>query len=229
MSRQLFSDLDRLLRGDFYADGRVTITAKVLVLLCIALGAVYGVCMGLFAALRGAEDAWQQVFATVVKVPGLFLMTLVVTLPSLYVFSALHGSRLRFKDTLRLLLVCIGVNLAVLASFGPVTAFFTASTDSYPFMIVLNVIFFTIAGVIGLGILRRAMEPLFSKVEGGKRDPGRTVFGIWTFLYGVVGAQMAWIMRPFVGAPGKPFEWFRERQSNFFEAVLNAIGQLFGG
>jgi hypothetical protein len=59
------------------------------------------------------------------KVPLLFLLTLMVTLPSLYVFSALANSRLHFVDTLTLLLAATAVNLALLASCGPVTGFFT--------------------------------------------------------------------------------------------------------
>jgi hypothetical protein len=43
----------------------------------------------------------------------------------------------------------------------------------------------------------------------------------------VVGAQMGWVLRPFIGNPSQPFEWFRARESNFFEAVLNAIRTLF--
>ena len=45
-----------------------------------------------------------QLVATSLKVPLLFLLTLVVTLPSLYVLSALARSRLSFLHTLRLLL-----------------------------------------------------------------------------------------------------------------------------
>ena len=40
------------------------------------------------------------------KTPALFFLTLIVTLPSLYVFNALIGSRLRPLDLLRLLISC---------------------------------------------------------------------------------------------------------------------------
>jgi hypothetical protein len=54
----------------------------------------------------------------------------------------------------------------------------------------------------------------------------RLVFGCWVVVFALVGAQMGWVLRPFVGNPDLPFSWFRERQSNFFEAVLNAIRAL---
>jgi hypothetical protein len=46
-------------------------------------------------------------------------------------------------------------------------------------------------------------------------------------VFALVGAQMGWVLRPFIGAPHLKFTWFRERKSNFFEAVLNALEGLF--
>jgi hypothetical protein len=46
-------------------------------------------------------------------------------------------------------------------------------------------------------------------------------------LFAVVGGQMAWVLQPFIGDPSQPFEWYRTRQSNFFEAVLQAAIDLF--
>src|SRR5690606_17764947 len=57
----------------------------------------------------------------------------------------------------------------------------------------------------------------------------RLVFGCWIVVFALVGAQMGWVLRPFIGSPNLPFTLFRERKSNFFEAVLNAISALFGG
>jgi hypothetical protein len=243
---KLIRAIDQLLRGSYTQRenlriGRIEVPVRTLVTLGLLLGASYGVFMGLFAVLRGGDGAATQMFATMVKVPLLFLLTLCVTFPSLYVFSALNRSPLRFGPLLRLMLVAIGVDLAVVASLGPVLGFFTLSTASYPFMIVLNVTFFAIAGFISLGLLRRATDTIFesaTSAEGEAAKEGerpyspqqrsRTVFHVWIVVYGVVGAQMGWILRPFIGAPGKPFEWFRERDSNFLLAFLQALKNLFG-
>jgi hypothetical protein len=40
---------------------------------------------------------------------------------------------------------------------------------------------------------------------------------------------MGWVLRPFIGSPELPFTWFRERQSNFFEAILNTLSSLLSG
>ena len=162
----------------------------------------------------------------------------------------------------------MSVMLAVLASFGPIVAFFAASTTSYPFMKLLNVIVFTIAGFMGLAFLLRTLQRLSgaqwelplpetppSPAEGeatgqtpsvpatapesvgaidrlaGRRSGTNvyTVFKIWVIVFGLVGRQMSWVLRPFVGDPDKDFRFFRPRESNFFEQIFATLSHLLGG
>jgi len=53
------------------------------------------------------------------------------------------------------------------------------------------------------------------------------VFRGWLVVYGVVGAQMGWVLRPFIGSPDLPFTWFREREGNFLEGLFGALLRLF--
>lgn len=250
--------LDQLLRGKYtepgtLGQGQIPLPVGTLILGCLVLGAVYGAAMGLFSALLTDGSAgWAQVGASAVKVPLLFLSTLTVTFPSLYVVSALARSRLGASDTLKLLLVAIAVNMALLASLAPVTAFFTLSSDSYPFMILLNVSLFAISGLVGLGFLLRALEPIIGappplppKVTDSnepkevttspefhhrqRQGSSRTVFRAWALIYGIVGSQMGWILRPFIGDPALPFSWFRDRESHVLGGILNAVETLTGG
>jgi hypothetical protein len=251
----VFRAIDELLRGRHAGrqEGAIEIGTRTLLVAVAVLGVIYGAFMGLYAALRGGHNAALQMIASMAKVPLLFVLTLVVTFPSLYVFSALARSRLSFEPTLRLLLGAMTVNMALLASFGPVTGFFTLSTESYPFMVVLNVAFFAISGLVGLSVLRSSLAGVFETDSvvpraawqvppageaSAPRSPGeppkprsgnaaREVFRLWTLIYAVVGAQMGWILRPFVGDPHRPFQLFRERQGNFFLAVLEALASLF--
>jgi len=278
-------DLDRILRGDAtrlsaLRRGTIDISVGGLALVIAGLGILYGLCMGSFALFRGANtNGGLQLLASAVKVPVLFLLTLLITFPSLYVFNALVGSRLSLVSVLQLLVAALAVMLAVLASFGPIVAFFSLSTTSYSFMQLLNVAMFAVAGFMGLKFLLHTLHRLDvaqtealheAEAEQARRTgaaaaahvspvapvapgaeaarpaapsaaPGgaldrldgqalganvRTVFRFWVIVFGLVGAQMSWVLRPFIGAPGTPFEWFRDRSSNFFEAVLRAAGNL---
>lgn len=117
-----WSDLDRVLRGE--ASPRDAGGARVgpLAATNLALAAGYGACMGVFGLLNRDEPEYRQVLACVVKVPALFVLTLLATFPSLYVFNTLLGSRLRLPELARLLAAATAVLAAVLAAFGPIVA-----------------------------------------------------------------------------------------------------------
>lgn len=271
--------LDELLRGDRVraqdlAKGNLGVSLRVFVPLAVVLGMSYGFFLGWFAlGAKGLEnpDAWKQMLASMVKLPMLFLFTLGVTFPSLYVFNALVGCRLDFKTTLRLLVAAIAVNLAVGASLGPILGFFTVSTESYAFMILLNVALLGIAGLVGLGFLLKALRgsarvqaheesaaaaesvppPIvgeeLSTEEAWKRaaalaarterqrqaqfdreSSASTIFRIWVFIYALVGVQMGWVLRPFIGSPGAAWAFFRPREGSFFQAVFQSLRHLVG-
>jgi hypothetical protein len=145
----------------------------------LTLAAFFGSCMGGYAVIRTGmseggvtADAMMQLIASAVKLPLLFVLTLVITFPSLYVFNALLGSRLSIASVARLLVAMLGVMMAVLASLGPIVVFFAVSTTSYPFMKLLNVAMATLAGVFGLAFLRRSLHRLMMVQLG--LDPAPT-------------------------------------------------------
>ena len=263
--------LDQVLRGSFtrkeaLSEGRIDVPVGGLVRLCLLLGAIYGICLGCYSVFGGAPQAYLQVLASALKVPLLFLLTLVVSFPSLYVFAALQRLPLDFRSTLKLMLLAIVVHLTVIASLGPVFAFFAASTTSYPFLLLMNVAIFAVGGLLGLMILRRATRDIFQPTieprtaepeapplpsqatqEGAAAwpakpstpamsprlahqaaDQAKRLLGVWCVVYGIVGAQMGWLLRPFLGSPNASFEWFRAREGNFLTALLHTLGALFG-
>lgn len=236
-----FHALDELLRGkrvgaeSLGEDLIVDVPLRVFLPLAIGLGATYGFFMGWFRlSMRwgtGVADGYLQTIASMIKVPMLFLLTLAITFPSLYVFSALLGGRLSFRPLLRLLVGSMVVSLAVAASFGPILAFFTLSTTSYPFMVMLNVTLLTVSGVVGVAFLMKAVRKISvpsDEARTGEETPSG-MLGVWAIIYGAVGVQMAWLMRPFIGHPGANFEWFRDRTGNFLVGLFEHLRHLTGG
>src|SRR5262245_38757258 len=104
--------LDLILRGETTSptrlrDGKFEIPVFGLAVVIDALGLAYGACMGLFALTGSGNGSYMQIPASMLKVPALFLLTLIVTLPSLYVFNALVGSRLTMSSVVRLLIAAL--------------------------------------------------------------------------------------------------------------------------
>lgn len=260
--KKWLASLDRILRGETtkatsIKEGLAEVPLGGMLLVIVGLGAIYGMGMGTYALGKTGGPSIAQFFAATVKIPALFLLTLLITFPSLYVFNALMGSRLDLPSVLRLLVAALAVTLAVLASFGPIVAFFSASTTNYSFMVLLNVVLCGVAGFLGLMFLRQTLDritragaisppgtaapveeppPLpaavppsaLDRIDGqplGRHAAG--VFRCWMVLFALVGSQMGWVLRPFIGQPELPFTIFRARHSNFFLAVWEHLLNVF--
>jgi hypothetical protein len=243
--RQLWRPVDQLLRRRESAltDGALPeVRPSYLAVGIVLLAAAYGFFMGWYALFSRHVPEWRQVAADVWKMPTLFLMTLVISFPSLYVFSVLLGSRLTFSQMLRVLLAIVAITVTVLASFGPIVGFFALSTNNHPFMVLLNVAFCAVSGVLGVGVLWRALKVLLapkpdastgtippvipSRSSGESDRQVRVLFRVWMLIYAVVGAQMGWVLRPFIRDPSLPFVWFSGREGNFFLGVWHALTGL---
>ena len=232
-------ELDRLLRGEHTTPSKLAAGTQHLPLgpligVSVLLAVLYGECMGAPSLVNRADPQYLQMLASGLKVPALFFLTVLVTFPSLYVFCALLGVPLRASDTVRVIVAALAIDIAVLASFALITLFFTFCTDSYLFMTLLNVAFFAVAGFFGLGFLVRILKRIESAREDQDSElpanPGATrqVFFLWLMLFGLVGMQMAWVLRPFIGNPNAAFEWFRPREGNFFIAVGTMLLRVLG-
>jgi len=220
-----FRVVDRILRNRnaFFTEVREgqDVSAKIrdMLVSSTVFFALYGAVMG------STSPHWQQVLASAVKLPILFLITLVICLPSLYFFNLFFGSRLTFFQTLALVLTGITVTSVLLVSFLPITLFFWWTAPSYQFFKILNVGFFTLTGFFGVIFLHLGMMHVHQ--DEGVLLRLLILWG-WIFIYGFVGSQMAWTLRPFFGAPELPFELFRQMGGNFYSDVLRSLGEILG-
>lgn len=193
---------------------------RAMFLSCLLFLAIYG-------GVMGAAHSPMQAGASLVKLPMLFLATLAICAPSLHFFNILFGSQQTIKQTLALILTAISTTSVLLFSLAPITFFFLISTSQYGFFKLLNVIFFIIAGVLGVVFLRQGVEIVTERedeAEGIKTR--RLIFVIWVLLFGFVGSQMAWTLSPFLGDPTQPFILFAQRGGNFYGDVLNTLFDL---
>ena len=83
----------------------------------------------------------------------------------------------------------------------------------------------TVTGFFGLTFLVQGMR--YVQHEG--RAVRTIILWMWIFVYGLVGTQMAWTLRPFFGAPDLPFQLFRQFGGNFYVDVMNSFWMLLSG
>ncbi|MBN1121890.1 MAG: actin-binding WH2 domain-containing protein [Anaerolineae bacterium] len=183
--------------------------------------AIYGVVMGLNRGIL-------QALSSMVKLPVLFLVTLVICAPSLHFFNILAGSKQTASQSIALSLTAITTTSVLLFSFAPITLFFLITSKNYAFYKLLNVLFFTVSGWIGVVFLRQGLNVVADSSEEIKGKGTRWfIFILWMLLYGFVGTQMAYTLSPFIGDPEMPFILFRETQSNFYTDVFDSFLMLF--
>jgi hypothetical protein len=273
--------------------------------------------LALFGAVLGASYGWEQALSSLIKLPLLFLVTLAICLPTLYLFNLVFGARLSVVQAVALILVSVTVTAVLTLAFAPISLFFLATAQNYELFKLLNVAILTLTAVVGLRFLTGGMRtlnehqelaahepaevaaaaplsppvpaempavpalvpgngaedwpapaPVPASVPGSvplpaavhpltvpvpprvpllaphqhipQRAPAReavaaprsasmSLLYIWILLFGFVGTQLAWTLRPFFGDPGRPFALFRHLNGTFYADIVHTIGHLLGG
>jgi len=154
-------------------------------LVCVTLvsASIYGLVVGTFS---GGE----QLLAAPVKIAGGLLLSALICLPSLYIFSCLSGARARLGEMCGLLAAFLALMTILLIGFAPVAWVFSQSTASVAAMGALHLVFWFIATGFGLRLLERGFRH-----HGAQAGMMR----IWTILFLLVALQMTTALRPLVG------------------------------
>ena len=185
--------------------------------------------MALYGAIIGSTHGGLQIISSAFKLPALYLLTLLICLPTLYFMDIVLGSKRVFGQYVALLLASMSMISVMLFGFAPVTLFFRLSIDDYWFFLLLNIVVLGFTGIVGVRFFYKSMIDLVAKEQDGEIPNNRhKLIKGWLFLYGFVGSQLGWTLRPFVGTPDQPFALFREIESNFYIQVIKIVGKVLG-
>lgn len=232
---RILRDRERVWRQVANEEQLSALTGQMLTSATISL-ASYGFVLGIW------DGNLLQAVSSAVKLPILFLLTLGICLPTLYLFNLVFGSKLTVRQALALVLIAITVTAVLTLAFAPIALFFLLTARDYEFFKLLNVAILFLTGLVGLSFLVGGMRSLNQLTQptqppvvtaDGEQAPApvptvnMALVWIWIVLYGFVGTQLAWTLRPYFGDPGKPFAIFRALEGNFYVNVVNTIGNLF--
>ena len=117
-----------------------------MVFVAVVCSLVYGVVVGTFS--NGA-----QLWAAPAKIAGGLLVTALICLPSLYIFTCLSGSQARLAEICGLVAGLLLLMTVLLIGFAPVAWLFSQSTASVTWMGALHLLFWFIATCFGLRFL----------------------------------------------------------------------------
>jgi hypothetical protein len=224
---QLLTTADLILRGRSFGAGATSTRAvlrrsgPVLLAMVVVFGLAYGAVMGTYAGPTGIRPAQMLFSAT--KVPLLLVVTFGLALPSFFVLNTLLGVREDFGQVLRALLETQAALTVVLSSLAPFTAVWYASVRDYEAAILFNAVMFGVASFAAQRLLWRHYRPLIARNRFHRR-----LLWLWFALYAFIGIQMGWVLRPFIGDPNAPVQFFRKGAwGNAYVELVQIVGRLF--
>jgi hypothetical protein len=149
------------------------------------------VCSLIYGLVVGTFSMGTQLWAAPVKIAGGLLISALICLPSLYIFTCLSGSQARLAEMWGLLAGLLMLMTILLIGFAPVAWLFSQSTESVAWMGALHLVFWFISTFFGL----RFLEAGFSHSQA------RSTAGLntWIVIFMLVVVQMTTALRPIVG------------------------------
>ncbi len=190
----------------------------------IAVGCgIYGFTVGLW------RSPLQSLF-TAVKFPLLILLTCGGNALLNGLLALLLGAGLSLRQTSLAILMSFTIAAVILGALSPVTLFFlyntpplapgTASTG-HSVTLLLHVGLIAYAGIVANHRLLRLLRHLSPRVAVA-------LFLSWLAGNLFLGAQLSWVLRPFIGSPGLPIQFLRDEpmRGNFYEAVWSSLLNL---
>jgi hypothetical protein len=188
---------------------------------------------GCFGAAIGCWRAPLQAVFTALKLPLAILLTTLGNAVLNGLLAPLLGLNLRFHQSLQAVLMSGTIACAILGAFSPLLYFMIwntpvnvsqATSSAYNAVLVTQALIIAFAGVAA----NARLFQLLQHYSASRASALKVLFG-WLAGNLFLGSQLCWIMRPFVGAPELPVQFFRADafHGNFYEAVWYSLGRIF--
>ena len=144
----------------------------------------YGVVVGTFSM-------GLQLWAAPVKIAAGLMISALVGLPSLYIFTCLSGSQARLAEICGLVAGLLMLMTLLLIGFAPVAWLFSQSTQSVAWMGALHLAFWLVSTFFGLRFLQAGFSHSQARSQAGLYT--------WVIIFVLVVLQMTTALRPIVG------------------------------
>ena len=189
---------------------------------------------GLYGAAMGGWRAPQQALFVAIKFPLIILLT---TLGNALINGMLApqlGLNIPFRQSFAAIVMSFAITSAILGAFSPLIAFMVwnaplmsssgSSAAAYALIKLAHVAVITFAGTVGNARLFQLLTHL-----GGSQDAALRVLFAWFAGNFFLGSQLSWRLRPFIGSPDLPVQFFRDDalHGNFYENIFNTIAHFF--
>jgi len=224
------AELPGLLRGDRGRESveHAELRRWLLYLAVIVVGA------GLFGAAVGSWRAPLQSLYTAIKLPLILLLTSLGNGLLNAMLAPLLGVNLSLRQSLLAVLMSFTIAAAILGAFSPLLYFLiwntpplaadaTTNASAHSLVLLCETGIIAFAGIAANVRLWQLLRELSASAGAARK-----VLFAWLAGNLLLGSQLAWNLRPFVGSPHLEVEFLRPNafEGNFFEAVLGHATNL---
>jgi len=190
----------------------------------VAASALVAIVVGalLFGAAVGSWRGSTQIAFAAMKLPLVTVGTLVLCVPAFHAIAAVFGRPWSFRAAVSIMLVAGARFSLVLLAATPVVWLSVSLGASYDTVKLLATLAYALAGLAALGLIVRGLGP-------GPRRLTTVATFIGVFL--LVGGQSAWILRPYIGTPGRDeiTLFTREHEGGLAYQLYVSAGRLLSG
>ena len=188
--------------------------------------AIYG------AVMAGMRSPTLAIYVAA-KLPLLFVGSAAIVAMFNWMVATTLGSGLSLRDTIALTFASMTVACWILLALAPVAAFFIFTImqrvgeasakdveSAYRLVLLTHVAALALAGVAGNAVLFKGLRAVVRQNRSAA-----ALFAAWIALFAIVGCQLSWILRPFVGNPFLEVAFLRADalKGNFFEFVFGHL------
>lgn len=196
--------------------------------------AVIVVGTGLFGAALGSWRAPLQALFTATKLPLILLLTALGNGLLNAMLAPLLGLNLSLRQSLMAVLMSFTIAAAILGAFSPLLYFLIwnsppmasggeAEASAHSLILLSQTGMIAFAGIAANLRLHQLLRSL-----SGSAVVARKVLFAWLAGNLLLGSQLSWNLRPFVGSPFLPIEFLRPNafEGNFFETLFRSLRLL---
>jgi hypothetical protein len=197
--------------------------------------AVIWVGAGFYGAAIGSWRDPLQACYTAIKFPLVVLLTTLGNALLNGMLAPLLGLNIGFRQSMLVIFMSFTIAAAILGAFSPLVLFMVWNTPSisstsgtvstaYSFMQLA-----TVAGIAFAGVMANVrLLPLLRELSGNAAVAYKVLFA-WLAGNLLLGSQVCWLLRPFIGDPHYPVEFYTRHpfEGNFFESVFHAARHVF--
>jgi hypothetical protein len=213
--------IDLLLRDRAGTLARIRAGADLRPILATMVAAI-AISMAIVGAALGSYRGGIQIAYAAIKLPLVLLGTAALSAPALSAIGAALGRRSRLSADLALVMSAVAFGALLLAATTPLIVLGRAIELDYHRMIAGAVCAFAIAGCATLRMIVQGVA-----AEHGPRWPS-AVIGLCC-VFTLVGAQLAWAMRPYLVRPrAQDVPFVRDVEGSLFDAISTTMRSARG-